>query len=121
LLAFPLVNAADSIPDPAVTAALEKLGAFRTPPRRIEAYFTAVIRRYVELGFGIGLVVGLPASPAPPGLHARSLSRYFGRTVVNLVWLKGISQPWFARAFVEMIQTQLGRRPRRQPINNPTP
>jgi DNA-binding transcriptional LysR family regulator len=116
LLAYPLVNAADSIPDPAVTATLEKLGAFRTPPRRIEAYYTAVIRHYVALGFGIGLVVGLPAGrrrskpPLSPALHERSLSRYFGRTVVNLVQRKGLPEPWFTGAFAELIKERLGSR-----------
>ena len=109
LLAYPLVNAADGIPDPAVTAALEKLGVFRTQPRRIEAYYTAVIRHYVALGFGIGLVVGRPTGPGHPKLHQRSLSRYFGRTVVNLVWRKGVPRPPHAQAFAELIKTELGK------------
>src|SRR5438128_1305562 len=61
LLGFPLVNAPDSIPDPAVAGALENLGVFQTQPRQVEAYYTAVIRRFVEMGFGIGLVLGLPS------------------------------------------------------------
>ncbi|MFN4258936.1 MAG: LysR family transcriptional regulator [Gemmataceae bacterium] len=109
LLAYPLVNAPDGIPDPVATALLDKLGAFRTQPRRIEAYFTAVIRRYVELGFGIGLVVGLPTASPPPNLHARSLSRSLGRIAVHIVYLKGVPLSWFARAFADLIRSRLGR------------
>lgn len=110
LLPYPLVNAADSIPDPAVSAALEKLGVFRTPPRRIEAYYTAVIRHYVALGFGIGLVVGLPTRRPQADLHERSLSRYFGRTIVSLVRRKGVPTQSFSEAFADLIRERLGRR-----------
>jgi molybdate transport repressor ModE-like protein len=108
LLGFPLVNAPNSWPDPVTRAALEKLGVFETEPRRVEAVYTATIRRCVELGFGIGLVIGLPAHACHPELHQRSLSRYFGCLTVNLVWREG-AESAFASDFAELLRTQLQR------------
>jgi molybdate transport repressor ModE-like protein len=109
LLDYPLVNAPDGIPDPAVTAILEKLGAFRTDPRRVEAYYTAVIRRYVEMGFGIGLVVGRPGHSTSSTLHERSMSRHLGRITVNLVSRKGSLQHEPAHSFTATLRALLSR------------
>jgi DNA-binding transcriptional LysR family regulator len=108
---FPLVNAPDGILDEAVRAALEKHGVFRGGPRRVEVYFTAAIRRYVELGFGLGLLLGLPTSPVPPGLRQRSLSQHLGRVPVSLVWRKGdaLRERGYARAFAHAVRTGLQR------------
>jgi len=110
LLSYPLVNAPRNIPDPAINAALDKLGAFRTGPRRVEARYTATIRRLVEMGFGIGLVVGLPSRTPESGLHERSMSQHFGRIPVNFVWRRGAVHPEYLRRFVAIVQGQLGRR-----------
>jgi molybdate transport repressor ModE-like protein len=107
LVAYPLVNAPDSIPDPAVTGMLQKLGAFQTQPRRVEGYYTAVIRQFVGMGFGIGLILGLP-SHAPAGdLYERSVSNHFGTLTIDLVWRKGTLTQGPARAFAHMVQTLL--------------
>lgn len=106
LLGFPLVNAPNNMPDPAIQAAINKLGLFQTEPRRVEAVYSATIRRCVELGFGIGLVLGLPSRTGNSRLHERSLSRHFGRLTVNLVWREG-AQPAFAREFAELLHTRL--------------
>ena len=72
LLDYPLLNSPQGIPDPTLAVTLQKLGVFDVQPRRIEAFYTAVIRRYVELGFGIGLIVGLPGhAPRPSCTSAR--------------------------------------------------
>jgi len=108
LLDYPLVNSPDAIPDRAMKTILQQLGVFETQPRRVEAFYTAVIRRYVELGFGIGLVVGM-ASPKPSlTLHERSMSRDFGRTVIYQVWRKGVLESP-ARAFADIVKALLGR------------
>jgi molybdate transport repressor ModE-like protein len=110
LCAYPLVNAPASFVDPTVMPALEKLGGPEAPPRRVEAYHAATIRRFVELGFGIGLVGRLPAQPAHPGLHERSMSRHFGRTTVYLVGRNGELRLAHARAFADTVKRLLGRR-----------
>jgi molybdate transport repressor ModE-like protein len=109
LLAYPLVNAPDSIPDPAVAGALENLGVFHTQPRQVEAYYTAVIRRFVAMGFGIGLVLGLPSRTPSATLHERSLSGHFGRVTIHLVWRKGALTNGPARAFAQTIKSLLKR------------
>jgi DNA-binding transcriptional LysR family regulator len=109
LLDYPLVNAPNGIPDAAITAQLEKLGVFRTEPRRVEAYYTAVVRRYVEMGFGIGLVLGLPAYRPAGNLHERSMSEHFGRVTINLVSRAGMLGYDPARSFAQTVRTLLRR------------
>jgi len=109
LLGYPLVNAPDGIPDPGVTGALEKLGVFQTQPRRVEAYYTAVIRRFVELGFGIGLVLGLPSQAPSASLHERSMSNHFGRVTIDMVLRRGTLTRKPARAFAQIVQSALKR------------
>jgi DNA-binding transcriptional LysR family regulator len=110
LLGFPIINAPAGFADPATGAALQKLGAFNTQPRRVEAFYTAVIRRYVELGFGIGLVVGLPSRGPSKTLHERSMGRHFGRVPLHLVWRKGALQEERGRAFAQTIRASLNQR-----------
>jgi molybdate transport repressor ModE-like protein len=115
---YPWVNTPESQPSAAVNEALRKLAVFRTEPRRIEARYTATVRRYVQLGFGIGLVVGLPSRPAPEGLHERSMSRRFGRIAVNLVWREGVSQAAVIQTFAAVVRRVLGAR-HRKPVRRP--
>jgi molybdate transport repressor ModE-like protein len=111
LAGYPLVNAPQGgFADAVVAATLEKLGLFREP-RRVEAVYTAVIRRYVEMGFGIGVVPGLPGRSPSPTLHERSLGRWFGRIAVNLIWRKGALQPGLVRAFADTIKLLLNKPP----------
>ena len=114
LVGYPLVNAPHGFADPALAATLNKLGAFQTQPRRVEASYTAVIRRYVELGFGIGLVVGSPVRQPSATLHERSMSRHFGRVMVSLVWRKGAFQEDRVRDFARTIRSAMTQRPKRK-------
>jgi molybdate transport repressor ModE-like protein len=111
LLKYPLINAncPFPIPDLAMSAALHKLGIFKTEPRRLEASYTAVIRRYVEAGFGIGLVVALPGRSVFPGLHERSMSGYFGRVRMKLVWRKTVAEYEAIRLFADTLTSVLKR------------
>jgi DNA-binding transcriptional LysR family regulator len=116
LCAYPLVNSPDAqFHEASTIAVLERLGVFRAQPRRIEAYFAATIRRYVELGFGIGLIPRSLARPPDPRFHERSMSRYLGRCTIYLVWRKGESPSHAARVFGEMVKTVMNRLP---PPNN---
>jgi DNA-binding transcriptional LysR family regulator len=114
LLEYPLVNAADGIPDAVATARLNKLGVFQTGPRRVEAYYSAVIRRYVEMGFGIGLVLGLPGHKVSSNLHERSLSPHLGRVTINLVSRAGTLDYEPARGFAAALRS-LARPKRKRP------
>ncbi|MBY0523267.1 MAG: LysR family transcriptional regulator [Gemmataceae bacterium] len=110
LLAWPVVNSPQSFGDTVMRATLEKAGLFQTQPRRIEASFPHVVRRYVELGFGIGLVTGLPTRPIAPNLHERSMSRYFGKLAIHLVWRKGDLNMGHVQAFAEILRGMLKAR-----------
>jgi molybdate transport repressor ModE-like protein len=110
LLPYPLVNAPYSFPYPAVLAAVEKFGLFKTQPRRVEVFSAATIRRYVELGFGIGLLHRPAVLPPDTDLHLRVMSRYFGRGTTYLVWRKGALQSPAARAFAATVTERLSGR-----------
>jgi DNA-binding transcriptional LysR family regulator len=104
---YPLVNGIGTIPDPAIQATLDKLRLFETEPRRIEARNNDVIRRYVKLGFGIGLVVGRPGAAENRGLHERTLSQHFGQFQVNAVSRRGSESPAVA-SFVAIVRKRMG-------------
>lgn len=110
LRGFPLVNAANGFPRPEMAATLRKLGAFEAQPRKVEAVNTPVIRRYVEMGFGIGLIVGRLGRVRSPALREHSMNRHFGAVEVSLIWRKGAIQQPHARAFADTIKASQGRK-----------
>jgi DNA-binding transcriptional LysR family regulator len=104
LRGYPLVNAPEAFSRPEVSETLRKLGIFQVEPRAIEAVTTGVIRHYVALGFGVGLVLGLPGVHPYPKLHERSMSRYFGRAGISLVWRKGALLSQAAQGFAILVK-----------------
>jgi molybdate transport repressor ModE-like protein len=113
---YPFVNSGSCMLD-CLAAGLQTLGIFNAPPCRLEMAHANVVRRYVEMGFGIGLVVGLPGRPAPsPGLHERSLSDQLGRLTVQLIRRKGALHEGAQRILAEAIRTTLRPRQRRRRI-----
>ena len=109
LRAYPLVNAFDSGENLVIRAALEELQALRIQTSRVEAWDDAVICRYVQLGFGIGLLNCVPGHLPATNLHVRSMSSVFGRPTVYLVRKKGelFSRP--AHEFAQTVKTVLSR------------
>ena len=80
---YPMVTAPGALGDPAVRAQLHKHQVYATPAK-VESFTAAGVRRYVELGFGIGIIGGrlspvLRRSLAGQGLVARSLNAHAGR------------------------------------------
>lgn len=108
---YPFVNARESTQDPRLRAMLEQLGVFQTQPRRVEAFTSAVVRRYVKAGFGIGLTSRLASAKPDPGLHERSMSRYFGRLDVNLVWRRNALRGELVRSLLAAIREHITRTP----------
>jgi DNA-binding transcriptional LysR family regulator len=104
LVGYSLVNARGTLLDPEITAALDKLGLFEAKGRRLETTQAHLIRRYVEMGFGIGLVAGFPARERSNLLHERSMSRYFGRPTVSMVWKRGLPEQGIVRRLIQTIQ-----------------
>jgi DNA-binding transcriptional LysR family regulator len=108
LLKYPVVNTPHSFQSPAINLALAELGLFRTQPRRVEAHYAAAIRRYVELGFGIGLTGRLPKGTPRAGFHERNMSRYFGSVMIRFVSRKGIQHSPAVVDFIETVRQTLG-------------
>ncbi len=80
---FPFVNSPHNVSgDPVAHAALLALGCYNHPQRRMEAFYVSSIRRYVELGFGLGLVAAFPEPPPRAFCREIDMSRHFGKTTV---------------------------------------
>jgi DNA-binding transcriptional LysR family regulator len=107
LAEYPVINGRYSIGDPAVNEALKKAGVFERRRCRVEATYTAAVRRFVEQGFGIGFVYGTPGRSASPLLHERSISHLVGRVGIRFVWRKGAIQQRLARAFADAVQESM--------------
>jgi DNA-binding transcriptional LysR family regulator len=103
---YPLINSPNSFSDPVLTARLEKLGLFKRQRRRVEAFFAATIRHYVELGFGIGLLPR-PVLKPYPNLHCRVMSGYFGRLRTYLIWRSGTLRSPAAEAFAAVVKAKM--------------
>jgi len=112
LAEYPLVNSPRSFPNRVMKAALDEAGVFQKQ-RRVEAFYAAVTRRYVELGYGIGLVLGLPDRPATStGLHERSMAKIFAPETIYLVRRKTELPNEPLRAFMTTIASVLdGNKP----------
>lgn len=90
LVGYPLVNSPSGLPDRAVAEKLSRLGVFDTPSKSVDAGYTSVIRRYVELGFGVGIVVGRHQATTAGNLHQRNMSRHFGRVAMMILRRRGV-------------------------------
>jgi DNA-binding transcriptional LysR family regulator len=107
LRGYPLVNAVDAFPDPAVMAVLDKADVLLDHQHRINAFFAATLCRYVELGFGIGLVVAQPHCKLRPNLHERVMTRFFGKVKIYGWRRKGAPRDSSADAFLDMVRAAL--------------
>lgn len=90
-------------------SALTDLGLERTQ-HWIEARQASVIRRCVENGLGIALLLGLAGQVAHPRLHERPMTQYFGRSTVYLVRRTGVQQDPAITDFAELVRSRLVRR-----------
>lgn len=104
LAAYPLVNSPGSFGNRILNESLERQGLFRARPRRVEAQSSATIRRYVAMGYGIGLISASPLHQPDPVLHERSMAAELGRLTVYAIRRKGAIQPPASRGLVEIIK-----------------
>jgi molybdate transport repressor ModE-like protein len=109
LRGYPLVNGLQGMPDLSVTAVLDKAGVLLAQPHLVEATFTTTVLRYVETGFGIGLIFIPGPRIARPGLHEHIMSRHFGRTIIHQVRRKGSPPFKSASAFLEVVVARMRR------------
>lgn len=95
-------------------SALMDMG-FDQQRRWIEARQASVIRRCVEQGLGIALLLGLAGQVPHPRLHERAMTQYFGRSTVHLVRRTGVQLHPIVIEFVELVRTLLERK---EPANH---
>jgi DNA-binding transcriptional LysR family regulator len=104
---YPVINMPDSLRDPAVVEGLKKGGIFKQQKSKVEATYTAAVRGFVEQGFGIGFVFGIPGRGKSTTLHERSLYPLVGRIRIDLVWRRGAIQQRLARAFADCVKSSM--------------
>jgi len=77
----------------------------------LEAIDADVIKTYVRLGLGVGIVAELAVRDDPPGgdLVARPLGHLFGRNVTRIAFKRGAYLRNFVYAFAEMLSDRLSR------------
>ena len=83
--------------------------AHLAPQVALEAIDSDVIKTYVRLGLGIGIVAELALRDEPPdsGLVARPLGHLFGRNVTRLAFKRGAYLRHFVHAFTAMLSPRL--------------
>ena len=104
---YALVNSPSSFADPEICQRLEKLRLAQTQPRRVEASSYAAIRRYVALGYGIGLVAVSALHQRDPSFHERSMSHDLGRLMVYSIRRRGALQGEAHREFLKIVRAKL--------------
>ena len=88
-----------------------KAGVLEAQPPLVEATFTSTTCRYVEMGFGIGLIFVPRGRQVHPGFHVRVMSRDFGRTVIYQVHRKGVPPFQSVIAFLDIGKDRLRHPP----------
>jgi DNA-binding transcriptional LysR family regulator len=111
---YPLVNGLQATRSISVSEVLDKAGVFVTQPHLIDATFTTTVRRYVEKGFGIGLIFLPRDARVHPGLHTRVMRRYFGRTAIYQLRRKGAPPFQSVAAFMDVVKERLEHPPARR-------
>lgn len=95
-----------------IDAAFEQKGL--TPQFALEAIDADVIKTYVRLGLGIGIVAEMAVkddlnSPSMPDLVWRPLGHLFGQNVTRIAFKKGAYLRQFVFAFTELLSDRLSR------------
>jgi DNA-binding transcriptional LysR family regulator len=106
---YPLVSSARVLRELPGPSPLEVLGLERAQPRRIEARQASVIRRCVEYGLGIALLLGISGRVPHPEVHERPMTRYFGKSTVYLVRRTGVHASPAVLAFAELVRRLLSK------------
>ncbi|WP_298824876.1 CysB family HTH-type transcriptional regulator [uncultured Piscinibacter sp.] len=77
----------------------------------LEAIDADVIKTYVRLGLGVGIVAEIAVRDDPPGgdLLSRPLGHLFGSNVTRVAFKRGAYLRSFVYAFTEMLSERLGR------------
>ncbi len=74
----------------------------------VRAGFASSVRRFVKLGYGIGLIPMAPAVPPDPDLHERPLRGQIGDLAVCLVRRRGGYITAAGEEFIRLVRAELG-------------
>lgn len=111
LKGHPFVNSPHNVSgDPVAHAALLALGSYEVSTRRMEAFYVSSIRRYVELGFGLGLIAAFPDPPNRALCHEIDMSRHFGKTTVFAIARLDTTPAPMQRAFITNVIATMRRK-----------
>ncbi len=81
-----------------------------TPNIVLEAIDADVIKTYVRIGLGVGIVAELAVRDDPPGdLVWRPLGHLFGRNITRIAFKRGAYLRNYVYAFAEMLSSRLSR------------
>src|SRR5207247_1488232 len=109
---YPLVNSPYAYPSSNIRLVLDQCQV-GLANYSVRADYTASIRRFVELGCGIGLIYAVPTMKTPSHLHERSMSRFFDDVLIHVLRRRGSFQSIPAESFIKFIREKLGK-PRRR-------
>lgn len=107
LRSYPLINSPYAYPSSNIRVVLDR-HTVGQESYVVHTDYTASIRRFVELGCGIGLVYSVPSARGPSNLHERSMSRYFSNVMIHAIKRKGGFQSAPGEAFLAFVRHKLG-------------
>lgn len=102
---YPLVNSTAAYPSSNIRTVLDRYQVQGRP--LVHADYTASIRRFVELGCGIGLVYAVPSMRTPSKLHERSMRRWFSDVSIHAIRRQGGFQSTAVEAFLKFVRSRL--------------
>jgi DNA-binding transcriptional LysR family regulator len=109
MLKYPLVNGPGTFYGERMLALATQLESRAVPPRRIAAYTVSTIRKFVKLGFGIGIVPRHASVDShDPEIHERSMTKYLGQIPTNVV-TRRVARSALAESFVQIVRQMLNR------------
>jgi molybdate transport repressor ModE-like protein len=99
---WPLVNSRDTFRNPAINHQLERYGAFRGQPRRVEAFAGDTVREYVRRGYGLGLIAIWERYRGDADLWRRPMDRWFDGVSVYAVTKASPKRHELTRTFLDV-------------------
>lgn len=101
---WPLVNSRDTFRNPAINLQLERYGAFRGQPRRVEAFAGDSVREYVRRGYGLGLIAIWGGYAGDADLWRRPMDRWFDGVTVYAVVKSSPKRHELTQAFLDLFR-----------------
>jgi DNA-binding transcriptional LysR family regulator len=105
---YPILNRPAGSSNALARVLLELYGVRRVTADLLHVEFAASIRRFVKMGYGIGLIPMAPCVPPDPELHERSMRRHFEDINANLIRRREGYIPAAGEEFIRLVRQELG-------------